>query len=196
VARPRKVDIGIATSQRLYAAAEKEFGLHGQRARLEDIAQRAGITRASLLYHFATKDALYRAVIHGSFARLGVALAAAMGRGENVEERLDAVVREFLEFLRDNPSLPPLLLREVLDGQGPGHQLLLEEVAPVLGQVERFVHAAGRGRVRRGLPLRAALMQIVSSALLRASAGGDLARSLWGPKDSTRALARMLVFEP
>lgn len=193
--RPRLQDSDVATTARLLTAAEAEFGRAGYHAaRLEDIARGAGITRSSLLYHWPSKDALYGAVVHAGFGRLGQALAAAMARCGDFDQRLDALVTGFLEFLQAAPAFPALCLREVLDGQGPGHRLLLSEVAPVLSEVERFVRAAGRGRIRARLPVRAALMQIVSSGLLRAAAG-DLAVPLWGRKDMTRELALLLVLE-
>lgn len=195
MARPRKSSIDVATTARLLAAAEREFGRVGfHAARLEDIAAAAGITRSSLLYHWASKDALYGAVVHAAFRRLANALAGAAGVLGAFEERLDALVDGYLSFLEAHPGLPALLLREVLDGAGPGHELLLREVAPVLEQVERFIRAAGRGRLRERLPVRGALMQIASSALVRAAAG-DLAGPLWGEPDRTRELARKLVLK-
>ena len=195
MARPKRSEIDVATTERLLAAAEVGFGRAGfDAARLEDIAAGAGIAFSSLLYHGVSKDALYEAVVHAVFVRLGGALAAAMSVDGTFDERLDALVNGFLEFLAGHPAVSPLLLREVLSGEGPGHRLLLSEVAPVLEEVERFLRAAGRGRMRDGLPVRAALMQIVSSGLLRAAAG-ELAPALWGPKDMTRELARLLVLE-
>jgi hypothetical protein len=88
--------------------------------------------------------------------------------------------------------MAPLLLREVLDGRGPGHALLLEEVAPLLDRVERFVTREGRSRVNRRLPVRAALMHLVAASLVHRSAGG-LREPLWGKADRTEAIARMLL---
>jgi AcrR family transcriptional regulator len=192
--RPKLSTVDVATEERLMAAAEREFGRNGfAAARLEDIAAGAGITRSSLLYHYPSKDALYAAAVHAAFARLALALGEAMGHGQSFEERLDALVERFLEFIAEHPAMPPLLLRELVDGRGPGHELLLAEVKPVLDQVEAFVKQHGRGKVRARLPVRAAVMQVASGALMRASAG-DLAEPLWGP-ERTRALARLLVLE-
>ncbi len=78
MARPRKASLRVATPERLLGAAEREFALRGfAAARLEDIAERSGITRPSLLHHYASKEALYSAVVKRSFGDLGRALQTA-----------------------------------------------------------------------------------------------------------------------
>ena len=195
MARP-KVDKGAeATLKKLLAAAVAEFGRAGYRAvRLDDIAKRVGITRQSLLYHWPNKECLYRAVIHKVFLDLGVALSGAMVVKGNFAQRLDALVDHFVGFVGTHEAVAPLVLREMLDGVGPGHQVLLGEVAPVLDEVEKFLRSSGRGRMRARLPVRGVMMQVVSSVLLRAAAG-DLAKPLWGHRDVTRELTRLLVLE-
>ena len=69
-----------------------------------------------------------------------------------------------------------------------------EEVAPLLDRVERFLRLEGRGRLRPGLPVRAAVMQVVSAVLLRSAAGG-LREALWGRGDHAVELARGLFLD-
>jgi TetR/AcrR family transcriptional regulator len=54
-----------ATSRaRILAIAREEFASRGfTAARLQDIAERAGLTHPTLLYHFGSKERLYSAVI-------------------------------------------------------------------------------------------------------------------------------------
>lgn len=190
--RPRTSHDEEATRTRILRAAELEFGRAGRGgARLEDIAGAAGITRPSLLYHFASKEDLYAAVVHGAFVRLGLALAPAMEASRPFEERLDDLTSTFVSFVEAEPDLSRLLLRDMLDERGGGHALLLSVGAPLLDRVERFLRREGKGRVREGLPVRAALMALASSALLRVSSG-SLREPLWGKTDGTRALARAL----
>ncbi len=164
----------IATPQRLLAAAEREFARHGlAAARLEDVARRAGIRRPSLLHHFRTKDALYAAVVRRAFDALGNALVASM-------ESVAGLAEGFGRFLAGRPTLAPLILRELLEARGPGRRILLREVVPMLDRVEAFVRSAPP---RRGVPVRAALMQIVSDVLLR-SAAGSVRAAVWGAGDS------------
>ncbi|MCK6589141.1 MAG: TetR/AcrR family transcriptional regulator [Polyangiaceae bacterium] len=190
--RPRTSHDEEATRTRILRAAELEFGRAGRDgARLEDIAGAAGITRPSLLYHFPSKDDLYAAVVEAAFLRLGAALAPAMEAGRPFEERLDALTSTFVAFVEAEPLLSRLLLRDILDERGGSHALLLEIGAPLLDRVERFIRREGKGWVREGMPVRAALMQLVSSALLRVSSG-SLREPLWGRTDGTRAIARAL----
>ena len=192
--RPRAGTHETATPERLLVAAEAEFaraGLDG--TRLEDIAKRAGIRRPSLLYYFPTKEALYARVVRRAFARLGQALLEAMTDPGGFAESVERTAEAFEISLRAEPALAKLILRELLDGRGPGRAILLEEMVPLLDQVEQFVKRHGRGLARRGLPVRAAILQGASDLVLRA-ASGDLQAPLWGPGHA-RTLARMLFLK-
>lgn len=190
--RPPKDSSRPATPERLLDAAEGAFAATGYAAaRLEDIAGVAGIQRASLLHHFGSKEALYAAVVRRSFAALGAALMAATARPGAFEPRLRAVVETFARFVDARPSLARIILREMVATEGPGRAILLDEVAPLLSQVEAFVRREGRGRIPSGLPVRAALLDTATSLLVRA-ASGDLRRPLWGARASAWAVSRNL----
>lgn len=194
MARPRHSEDGIATTERVLAAARAEFGAKGfDRARLADIAAEAGISRPSLLYHFETKDALYAAVVRGAFATLGAAVAEALSVEGSFEARIEDAAETFVAFLDANPEVPSILLRETVDGRGPGREILIEAAVPVLDAVCAFAAAHGRGVVGAGVPIRVALMHLTSSLLFRA-ASGPLIEPLWGSTDHyARAMARSII---
>lgn len=194
--RPPASAVAHATPERLLDAAEQSFAAAGfGAARLEDIAAVAGIRRPSLLYHYPSKDSLYAAVVHRAFARLGSVLAAAMARDVSFAMRLADVCHGFIDFLAGHPAVARLLVRELVDADGPGREILLGEVVPLLDVVERFVAREGRGLVRPDLPIRAAILQVASGSVLRSASGG-LRDPLWGPVDHAWTLARVLFFEP
>jgi AcrR family transcriptional regulator len=195
MARPRIRPEDVATTDRVLAAAEAEFARRGyEGARLADIASEAGIRRPSLLYHYASKQSLYAAVVTRVFADLGQALRGAAATPGPFFERFEAVIRELLAFFDARASVAALILRELLDAQGPGHALLLEAGVPILQRIERFVREDGRGVARAELPIRQALLQIFAAVLVR-TASGPLRDPIWGKTDRTRVLARTLFLE-
>jgi len=195
MARPVHDPRRAPTANRLLDAAEREFARDGfEAARLEDVARDAGIHRPSLLHHFPSKEALYAAVVARSFAALGAALSGTIAAPGSFDRRLERLVRAFARFVDARPSLARVVLREVLGEGGPGREILLAEVAPLLGGVEGFVRREGRGHIRPRLPVRAALVD-TAAALLTRAASGDLRRPLWGASDSAWPVARSLFLK-
>lgn len=192
--RPKARPGEPATLDRILRAALREFGNRGlDAARLADIAREADITRPSLLYHFPTKADLYAQVVRDAFRRLGAVLMSAIESEQEFGARFEATVRSFAKFVESEPELSRLVVREVIDGRGPGRDLVLEEGLPVIGQVELFLRNDNDGRIPSDLPLRPALLQIAANAMVR-SASGSLKEPLWGEPDCTLQLARHLFF--
>ncbi len=62
---------GAQTREMLLDAAAIEFERHGVAGtRIEDIAQRAGVTRGALYFHFKTVENIARELLHGEFGLL------------------------------------------------------------------------------------------------------------------------------
>jgi len=194
MARPRADAHAEPTVDRLLKAAEAEFARAGfEGARLADIATAAGIRRPSLLYHFPSKEALYAAAVRAAFERLGATVAAAIAAPGDFGARLDALTESYEAFLAAEPAFAPLVLREILDGRGPGRALLQEVVPPLLDRIEAFVAAEGGSAVRTDL-LRAALLQVAAAPLVRSAAPEPLRRAVWGDDAAPIArLARALI---
>lgn len=181
MARPRTETIDVATPTRILDAATAVFARDGSsRATLADIATLAGLRRPSLLYHFDSKEALYRAVVERTFARLGAALAVPMASGEPFVATLEALVRTYSEFLASHPLEAKLIARELLEDEGVGPEILRLQVAPLLSAVTTYIQQAGQEHLREGLPVQAAVMQVVMDGLMHA-ATGPLRQLLWGP---------------
>jgi AcrR family transcriptional regulator len=191
--RPRAEDVTTSTRQRLLEAAEQEFAEVGfEAAKLAAIAARAGIRRPSLLYHFKTKEDLYAATVERAFSQLGVALAASMAAAGDFEARVLATVANYARFVADNPDVARIVLRETVHGVGPGGDIVLRQLVPLVDAVEHFVDTQGQGSVPEGTPVRAAILTIASALLVR-SAAGALREPLWRDDDDhAQALGRAL----
>jgi AcrR family transcriptional regulator len=186
---------GTPTRERLLDAAEVEFAIGGfDGAKLADIAMRVEIRRPSLLYHFPSKDELYRATVERAFRELEETLRVGMTSEGSFPYRFKKINDIFVSFLEGRPYLARLVIREFLAGQGPGRDILLSRVAPLLDFVDEFIRKEGGELFRSDLPIRAAIMQSVSNILLKNASGG-LQGALWGRGDHSWTLTKFAFFK-
>jgi AcrR family transcriptional regulator len=152
--KARKEEI-LDVATRLFA----ERGYEG--TSMNDVAERVGMRKASLFYHFATKDALYEAVLDRLVARLQDALEAVYAGSGTYADRLDAVNDTVVKVLGTHPYAARLLMREAMDWGPVMRGKLLERVLVVLEAGTAWVRAGQQeGTFNEGDP-----KQVVLSAL-------------------------------
>jgi AcrR family transcriptional regulator len=106
------------TKQRILAAADGLFGELGFDATTtRDIAQRSGVNKALIHYHFGTKDELLEALLQGHYARLGEAMRSALGGRGPLEQQVQALLDAYADFLADHRSFARIVAREVASGR-------------------------------------------------------------------------------
>jgi AcrR family transcriptional regulator len=154
----------MASQARILEAARGEFALHGYSARLQDIAQRAGLTHPTLLYHFGSKERLYAAVIdeamHDWAAMTDRAVAVAPGG----IERVAALVHAGMEFFATHNDFIVIWRREAIEGGGRLEDAMAEHMGPFLDRAVAFLEReVADGRLREHDPIE--LMQLVYGAV-------------------------------
>jgi AcrR family transcriptional regulator len=171
--RPRQQTSLPNTKSRIMDAALHLFAERGDGVPLADIAARAGITRPSLLHHFASKEALLAEVLQTVFGAFQAMLddAAREAAGPH------ALAARFVSLLQEQPAVARLLLRE-LCGDGQASAVVAAMTEPLLQQAEAALSAQSSPA-----QVRAAMMQGIVSTLLWCSAGSDV-RALWGAPDA------------
>lgn len=109
--------------ERIIAAARKSFATSGfDGASTRQIATDAGVAQSLLLYHFGSKDALWRAVIDQLFEGLRVRIAEAARRARNgsVRERLAAVIGAFIALCAEDADIHRIM---TIEGRQPSERL-------------------------------------------------------------------------
>jgi TetR/AcrR family transcriptional regulator len=121
-------------------AAEAIFAEKGFAAtRLEDVADRVGIRRASIVYYFKDKKELYHAVLGSVFGGLLAKIGEALTRPDPLPERIEAGVVAWVDYVGARPTTARLLLREVADA-APGHRpAVLDHTQPFFELVREQV---------------------------------------------------------
>ncbi len=123
-------------------AAEAVFAEAGyDRARLEDVAQRVGIRRASLLYHFRDKASLYVAVLDSMLKDLESRYRRVLGEDGSPGARLERTVDEWLDFVAERPALVRLMLRELADGVNDHSRPFAERAMSVISALDDVITA-------------------------------------------------------
>jgi AcrR family transcriptional regulator len=99
-------------------------------ARLQHIADAAGLSKPALFHHFPSKDALYEAVLDGTVQDLASYVAASSGRAGTHIERLRELAGNLADYFGSTPDSAKLLLREFVNGgpytSGKGKALVLK----------------------------------------------------------------------
>ncbi len=112
----RSTVVAEETRELILRAAEIEFANRGfSRARLEDIAEPVGITRAAIIYHFGDKKALYAAVLEDTFRALAERIRAALEADATPAERVERLIGAWVDYAAERPTLARLFMREVAD---------------------------------------------------------------------------------
>jgi TetR/AcrR family transcriptional regulator len=113
------------TEQRILDAAHAVFVRRGTAgARMQDIAEEAGVNQALLHYYFRTKDNLAQAVFRRAALQLLPAVIEVLASGLALEEKVRRVVELELKHLARAPYLPGYIVSELTYHPDRVHQLV------------------------------------------------------------------------
>lgn len=116
--------------ERIMKASITEFlqkGFGG--ARMQVIADRAGINKALLHYHFKTKQGLYEAVLNQQFSRLINSLFELFDEDSEFDAWLQSLIRKYLREILASPDLMRFVLWELNSGAKVLPQLFKKSLA-------------------------------------------------------------------
>lgn len=140
-ARLRKQQLILREAERHFA----RFGFEG--TSLDGIAAALGVSRQNMLYYFASKDDLYRAVLDDVLASWLEGMAT-LARADEPQAAIGAYIEAKLRFSQERPSGSAVFTREVMAGAPRYADKLAELVTPQLrSEVRTFEKWARQGRI-------------------------------------------------
>jgi AcrR family transcriptional regulator len=159
------------TEERILDAAHRIFVRSGTRgARMQEIADEAGVNKALLHYYFRSKERLAEAVFRRAAAGLMPRVLEVIASGASLEEKVTRVVELELEYLSANPYLPAYIVGEINQQPERAEQLVslmirlpaAEVRDRVLGVLRRQLEEGARAGELRPVAAEEFMINLVS----------------------------------
>lgn len=102
------------TEQLILNAAKCVFqrkGMDG--ARMQEIADEAGINKALLHYYYRSKQLLFEAVFKAAFLSLIPHLSKILDNDMPLEEKIGTFAANYIQFVTEHPYLPNFIIQEI-----------------------------------------------------------------------------------
>lgn len=152
-----------ATEQKILEAARSVFIRRGfAGARMQDIADEAGINKALLHYYFRTKEQLFEVVFREAVGQFLPAIAGTLTSDAPLEEKIEQFVVQYISVLQQHPFIPGFVLHEMHANPERLPQLLpfskVDIPALLAAQLEKGV----RARKFRKIPSKQFVAHIIS----------------------------------
>jgi AcrR family transcriptional regulator len=145
------------TEELIIEAAKKIFiqrGLAG--ARMQDIADEAGINKAMLHYYYRSKDKLFEIVFNEAIGKVIGRLGHVLSQQMPILDKIPAIVNSYIDGLMEAPYLPLFVLNEI--HQQPEafvQRLKAQSNFPDIQQFMKDIVAAGkRGEIKEVSPVQ------------------------------------------
>ena len=184
------MDKDSSTENRILHAARTVFIRRGTSgARMQEIAEEAGVNQALLHYYFRSKERLSEAVFSEVAGRMFPAIIQILAGDDPIEKKVSSVVATYLDTMSRSPFLPGYLISELHHHPERVPQLLKgvagievsTALKPVLEKLDRQISAEVKaGRMRR-IPAQQFMANLISlcvfpfaaQPMLRAAFGLD-----------------------
>lgn len=103
------------TEKQILEAAKQVFIEKGfEAARMQEIADKAGINKALLHYYFRSKEKLFQQILNSVFEKMLLPqIFLLLGKDLNFFDLIRELVKAYITVLNQNPSLPWFILSEI-----------------------------------------------------------------------------------
>ena len=104
----------MTTEEKIFEAAFKVFQLKGFKgARMQEIADEAGINKAMLHYCFKNKELLFESVFMNAFGKLAPQINEIFKSQDSIFEKIKKFTDRYISFVMDYPFLPQFIIQEM-----------------------------------------------------------------------------------
>jgi AcrR family transcriptional regulator len=133
-----------STEQKILEAARTVFLRRGTAgARMQEIAEEAGVNQALLHYYFRSKDRLAAAVFREVAGRLIPGVVQLLGSDAGIEEKVERFVHLYIDTVRHTPFLPAYVMSELHHHPERLHSVVIEAAGGQASEPQRLLQLLG-----------------------------------------------------
>ena len=129
-----------STEQKILEAAKQVFmekGIDG--ARMQDIADKAGINKALLHYYFRSKEKLFEMIFMEEARKFLPKVTSIMVSELTLFEKVEKFVGEYIDTLLQNPLLPIFILNEINRNPKDAIKKIFGNQRPPIDKVDELI---------------------------------------------------------
>ncbi|RKY60681.1 MAG: TetR family transcriptional regulator [Candidatus Neomarinimicrobiota bacterium] len=159
------------TEKKIIGAAMEVFyekGRHG--AKMQEIADRAGINKAMLHYYFRNKENLYRTIFKTAFSGIFNRLEKAVDFNAGFDIQMKQIIGCYIDMLEKNPKLPLFIIRELGEGGAIARSVVREYFDSGRLQLPHYLQKSVMNAIKSGeivpIDLRQFMITIIGSSLI------------------------------
>jgi len=122
--------------EQILTAAKSVFQAKGMDgARMQEIADKAGINKAMLHYYYRSKQLLFEAVFKNAFSMLAPQLNRVLNDDSSIEDMIKNFTSNYISFIIKHPYLPNFIIQEL--NRNPDFILKMKD-NPSFPNLEKF----------------------------------------------------------
>ena len=134
----------MTTEEKIFNAARIVFQRKGSAgARMQEIADEAGINKAMLHYCFKSKELLFKAVFSNAFGQLAPQINGIFNSQDSVFDKITKFTHSYISFVVLNPYLPQFVIQEMNNNPEFVMEFLNNDKRPnpavLISQIEREI---------------------------------------------------------
>ena len=134
----------MTTEEKIFNAARIIFQKKGfAGARMQEIADEAGINKAMLHYCFKNKELLFKAIFMNAFGQLAPQINEIFTSEDSIFDKIKKFTHSYISFVIHNPYLPQFVIQEMNNNPAFVMSFLNHENRPnptlLIAQIEREI---------------------------------------------------------
>jgi len=129
------------TESQILNAAKSIFQRKGMiGARMQEIADEAGINKAMLHYYYRSKQLLFEAVFKKAFSLLAPQLNEVMNSDDKICDKIKNFTHNYISFVINHPYLPNFIIQELNRNPEFMQNLMMEKHFPTIDKFRNQVN--------------------------------------------------------